>query len=51
VCLLAAPYAAVVDAAEELTATLTPAERAEVFGGTAARAYRLTAAQRSRNNL
>lgn len=40
-CLLAAPYAGVVAATEALTAGLTPAERAEVFGGTAARAYRL----------
>ena len=44
VCLLAASYGEVVAAAEELTAALTPAERAEVFGGVAARAYRLPAA-------
>ncbi|TDC06743.1 amidohydrolase [Streptomyces sp. 8K308] len=41
VCLLAASYAEVVAAAEELTAALSPAERAGVFGGVAARAYRL----------
>lgn len=39
VCLLAASYGQVVDAARELTASLSPAERAEVFGGTAARVY------------
>ncbi|MDT0316799.1 amidohydrolase family protein [Streptomyces millisiae] len=44
VCLLAASYGEVVAAAEDLTAALTPAERAEVFGGVAARAYRLPAA-------
>ena len=41
VCLPAASYTEVVRAAEEVTARLTAAERAEVFGGTAARAYRL----------
>lgn len=41
VCLLAASYEEVVRAAEEVTDRLTAAERAEVFGGTAARAYRL----------
>ncbi|GAB2909184.1 amidohydrolase family protein [Streptomyces mayteni] len=43
VCLLAASYAEVVGATEELTAGLGPAERADVFGGVAARAYRLPA--------
>ncbi|WP_282701398.1 amidohydrolase family protein [Streptomyces sp. CC219B] len=42
VCLLAASYEEVVAVAEELTAGLTEAERSEVFGGTATRAYRLT---------
>ena len=41
VCLLAADYATVVAAAEELTADLTATERAAVFGGTAAEWYRL----------
>ncbi|MDU0290286.1 amidohydrolase family protein [Saccharothrix longispora] len=41
VCLLAGSYEEVVAAAEELTAGLTRAERDEVFGGTAARVYRL----------
>ena len=41
VCLPAASYPEVVRAAEEVTDRLTAAERAEVFGGTAARAYRL----------
>jgi L-fuconolactonase len=41
VCLLAASYDQVVSAAEELTAQLSPAERVEVFGGTAARTYGL----------
>ncbi|MGW8767218.1 amidohydrolase family protein [Streptomyces sp. NPDC055815] len=41
VCLLAATYEQVVATAEELTAALRPDERAQVFGGTAARAYRL----------
>lgn len=35
----AASYTEVVRAAEEVTERLTAAERAEVFGGTAARAY------------
>jgi L-fuconolactonase len=43
-CLLAASYDAVVDAAEQLTAGLSAHERAAVFGTTAARAYGLTAA-------
>ncbi|MET9034432.1 amidohydrolase family protein [Streptomyces mirabilis] len=41
VCTLAAPYGQVVDVAEELTAGLGAEERAEVFGGTATRVYRL----------
>ena len=41
VCLLAASYADVVSAALELTAELTQDEQAQVFGGTAARAYGL----------
>ena len=41
VCTLAAPYAAVVRAARQLTAHLGEAERAEVFAGTAARVYGL----------
>jgi L-fuconolactonase len=41
VCLLAASYADVVSAAEQLTDGLDPDEQAQVFGGTAARAYRL----------
>jgi L-fuconolactonase len=41
VCLLASSYEEVVAVAEELTDGLTGAERSEVFGGTAARAYRL----------
>ncbi|GLP65004.1 amidohydrolase [Streptomyces sp. TUS-ST3] len=41
VCLLAASYQQVVRTTEELTSALSAAERAEVFGGTAARAYRL----------
>ncbi|MEV3971389.1 amidohydrolase family protein [Streptomyces sp. NPDC050698] len=41
VCLLAASYEEVVAAAEELTGGLTQAERSEIFGGTATRAYRL----------
>jgi L-fuconolactonase len=41
VCLLAAPYDRVIEAAEELTAQLSPTEQADVFGGTAARSYRL----------
>ncbi|GAA0667038.1 amidohydrolase family protein [Kitasatospora atroaurantiaca] len=39
VCLLAATYEQVVNAAEELTAHLAPHEREQVFGGTAARCY------------
>ncbi|WP_447009589.1 amidohydrolase family protein [Saccharothrix hoggarensis] len=39
VCLLAAPYADVLEAARALTDELSPAERAEVFAGTAARVY------------
>jgi L-fuconolactonase len=41
VCLLAASYGAVVDAAEQLTAQLSAAERDAVFGATAMRSYRL----------
>jgi L-fuconolactonase len=41
VCLLAASYAEVVEAAEALTASLTPAERRQVFGETARRVYNL----------
>jgi L-fuconolactonase len=41
VCLLASDYAGVMALARSLTAGLSPAERAAVFGGTAARAYRL----------
>jgi L-fuconolactonase len=41
VCLLAATYGQVVDAAEQLTAGLTTAERDEVFGETARRTYHL----------
>ncbi|MEY9844125.1 amidohydrolase [Streptacidiphilus sp. MAP5-3] len=41
VCVLAADYARVVRAARELTAALSPAESAAVFGGNAARVYRL----------
>ena len=41
VCLLAASYAEVADAAGQLIAGLSPDERAQVLGGTAARAYRL----------
>ncbi|MFJ4875472.1 amidohydrolase family protein [Streptomyces sp. NPDC088745] len=39
VCRLAATYAQVLDVARELTAGLSDAERAQVFGGTAARVY------------
>ncbi|WP_037898702.1 amidohydrolase family protein [Streptomyces sp. NRRL S-350] len=42
VCLLAATYEQVVDAAEELTSGLAAHERARVFGGTAARVYGLS---------
>jgi L-fuconolactonase len=41
VCLLAASYAEVVEAAEELTAGLTPTERTAIFGTTARRVYNL----------
>lgn len=41
VCRLRAEYGEWLAAAETLTADLTDAERAEIFGGTAARAYRL----------
>jgi L-fuconolactonase len=41
VCLLAASYDDVVDLAEELTASLSPAERADVFGVSARRCYEL----------
>jgi L-fuconolactonase len=41
VCLLACDYAGVLVLARSLTAGLSPAERAAVFGETAARAYRL----------
>jgi L-fuconolactonase len=41
VCLLASDYAGVVALARSLTAGLSPAEQAAVFGATAARAYRL----------
>lgn len=41
VCLLAADYQRVVSATEELCAGLSAGERADVFGGTARRAYRL----------
>jgi L-fuconolactonase len=42
VCLLAASYAEVVEAAEELTAGLTPTERNAIFSTTARRVYHLT---------
>jgi len=42
VCKLAADYAEVIAAARELTARLTPAERHQVFTGTAARTYGLS---------
>jgi len=41
VCLLAASYDQVVEAAEQLTAGLSPEEREAVFGGTARRVYQL----------
>ena len=41
VCLLAASYAEVADTAEQLVAELTKDEQAAIFGGAAARAYRL----------
>lgn len=43
VCLLAASYSEVCDAADQLTAHLDADERADVFGGTAVRAYGLAA--------
>ena len=43
VCLLAATYDQVLETAGELTTHLTPAEREDVFGGTALRAYGLDA--------
>ncbi len=43
VCLLASDYAGVMALARSLTGGLSPAERAAVFGATAARAYRLSA--------
>jgi L-fuconolactonase len=42
VCRLAATYAEVVETARELTTGLDPAERHEVFTGTAVRTYGLT---------
>ncbi|MCJ1676635.1 amidohydrolase family protein [Streptomyces sp. APSN-46.1] len=42
VCRLAATYAEVVAAADDMTAELSPAERREVFTGTAVRTYGLT---------
>ena len=42
VCLLAAEYPVVCVAAQRLTAGLRPDERADVFAGTAVRAYRLS---------
>ncbi len=42
VCLLAASYAEVADTAEQLVAGLSKDEQADVFGGTATRAYQLT---------
>lgn len=47
VCLLAAGYDEVIRAAEDLTAALSAAERADVFGGTACRAYRLAGSYRA----
>jgi L-fuconolactonase len=41
VCRLAASYAEVLDTARTLTADLAPAERDEVFSGTATRVYGL----------
>jgi L-fuconolactonase len=41
VCLLAASYREVVDAARDLTGSLSPSEQAAVFAGTATRVYRL----------
>jgi L-fuconolactonase len=48
VCLLAASYAEVVSAAQELAAGLDQDEQADVFGGTAARVYRLPEARSRR---
>ncbi|MEU5100331.1 amidohydrolase family protein [Streptomyces sp. NPDC020996] len=45
VCLLAASYAQVAEAADRLTASLTASERTAVWAGTAASAYRLPAAR------
>jgi L-fuconolactonase len=45
VCLLAASYADVASTARELTAGLDQAGQAQIFGGTAARAYRLPEAR------
>ena len=45
VCLLAAPYDRVVEAATKLTARLTAAERDAVFTGTAARVYGIPAGE------
>jgi L-fuconolactonase len=45
VCTLDSSYPAVFEAAQVLTAGLSPAERADVFGGTARRTYRLGAGQ------
>ncbi|MEV6416235.1 amidohydrolase family protein [Kribbella sp. NPDC051718] len=42
VCILAASYAEVVQAAEDLTSTLTTTERNAIFGATARRTYNLT---------
>ncbi len=42
VCLLAASYQDVIGAARELTAALSPSERASVFGGAARRVYGLS---------
>jgi L-fuconolactonase len=44
VCLLAASYSEVAGAARDLTADLTGAERAAVFGGAAEAVYRLSVA-------
>ncbi|WP_327258907.1 amidohydrolase family protein [Streptomyces sp. NBC_01240] len=46
VCLLAASYEDVVNAARTLTGSLSPAERAAVFAGTATRVYGLTEGNR-----
>ena len=47
VCLLASTYAGVLALARSLTAGLSPAEQAAVFGATAARAYRLDTGRES----